>query len=50
MVGENFDWKTIDETINYFDEKIKQNKLIGKKHKKVCTALNLNFLLNTYLH
>ena len=32
--------KNIDETINYFIEKINQFDLISKKHKKVCTAFN----------
>ena len=32
--------KTIDETRNYFLEKIKQNSLIGRKHKRVCKTLN----------
>ena len=32
--------KNIDETRNYFLEEIKQNKLMSRKHKKVCTALN----------
>ena len=30
----------IDETRNYFLEEIKQNELMSKKHRKVCTALN----------
>ena len=32
--------KHIDKTRNYFLEEIKQNELMSKKHKKVCTALN----------
>ena len=32
--------KNTDETRNYFLEKIKQNELMSKKHKKVCTTLN----------
>ena len=37
----------IDETRNYFLEEIKQNELISKKHKKVCTTLKYieNFLI-----
>ena len=39
--------RNFDETINYFLEKIKQNELMSKKHKKVCTTLNYieNFLI-----
>ena len=44
MVEENiiqeFRLKNIDETRNYFLEEIKQNELMSKKHKKVCTTLN----------
>ena len=44
MVEENtsqeFILKNIDETRNYFIEDIKQNELLFKKHKKVCTTLN----------
>ena len=32
--------KNIDETRSYFLEEMKQNELICKKHKKVCTTLN----------
>ena len=43
MVGQNisqeFRLKNIDETRNYFIEKIKQSEL-SEKHKKVCTTLN----------
>ena len=43
--------KSIDEKINYFIEEIKQNKLISKKHSKVCRVLNyidhLLFLVST---
>ena len=28
------------ETRNYFSEEIKQNELMSKKHKKICTTLN----------
>ena len=32
--------KNIDETMNYFIEEIKQNELMSKKHKNICTTLN----------
>ena len=32
--------RNIDETRNYFLEEIKQNELISRKHRKVCTTLN----------
>ena len=32
--------KDIDETKNYFIEEIKQNELMSKKHKKICTTSN----------
>ena len=38
--GQEFRLKNIDETRNYFLEEIKQNELMSKKHKKVCTTLN----------
>ena len=39
--------KNIDETKNHFLEEIKENELMSKKHKKVCTTLNYieNFLI-----
>ena len=37
---ENISLKNIDETRNYFFEKIKQNELITKKRKKARTTLN----------
>ena len=37
---EEFRLKDIDETRNYFLEEIKQNELISRKYKKVCTTLN----------
>ena len=44
MVEENishkFRLKSIDETRSYLIEEINQNKLMSKKHKKVCTTLN----------
>ena len=39
-IGQEFRLKNIDETRNYFLEEIKQNKLMNKKHKNVCTTLN----------
>ena len=39
-VSQEFRLKNIDETRNYFLEEIKKNKLLSKKHKKVCTTLN----------
>ena len=32
--------KNMDETRNYLIEEIKQNELMSRKHKKVCTTLN----------
>ena len=32
--------KNIDQTRKYFLNEIKQNKLISRKHKKICTTLN----------
>ena len=44
MVGENiiqeFRFKNVDETRNYFLGKIKQNELVSRKNKKVGTTLN----------
>ena len=44
MAGENIRQesrlKNTDETRNYFTEEIKQNKIMSKKHIKVCIALN----------
>ena len=44
MVEENISQeiglKNIDETRHYFLEEIKQNELMSRKHKKVCTTLN----------
>ena len=33
-------WKNINQTRNYFVERIEQNQLMSKEHKKVCTTLN----------
>ena len=46
-ISQEFRLKNIDETRNYFFEEIKQNELMSKKHKKVCTILNS--ILNTFL-
>ena len=39
-ISHEFRLKNIDETRNYFREEIKQNELMNKRHKKVCTTLN----------
>ena len=39
-ISQEFRLKNIDETINYFLEEIKQNELMSKTHKKVCTPVN----------
>ena len=39
-ISQEFRLKNIDETRNYFLEEIKQNELMSRKHKKVCTTLN----------
>ena len=39
-VSQEFRLKNIDETRNYFLEKIEQNQLMSKKHKKICKTLN----------
>ena len=36
----NLDYKNIDQKRNYFLEEIKQNELMSRKNKKVCTTLN----------
>ena len=38
--SQEFRLRDIDETRNYFLEEIKQNELIGKKHKTFCKILN----------
>ena len=49
-ISQEFGLKNIDETRNYFLEEIKQNDLMNKKHKKVCTTLNYieHFLILAY--
>ena len=45
-MSQEFRLKNIDEVRNYLFEDIKQNELMSKKHKKVCTTLNyVNHLL-----
>ena len=39
-ISQEFRLKNKDETRNYFLEEIKQNELMRKKHKKVCTTIN----------
>ena len=54
MVKENirqeFRLKKIDETRNYLLEKIKQNELMSRKHKKILPTLNYteHFLILAY--
>ena len=46
-ISEEFILRNIDETRNYFLEKIELNEPMSRKHKKVCTTLNYieNFLI-----
>ena len=39
-ISQEFRLKNVDHTRNYFFEEKKQNELMSKKHKKVCTTLN----------
>ena len=39
-ISQEFRQKNIDEKINYLTEVINRNKLMSKKHKKVCPTLN----------
>ena len=39
-ISQEFRLKNIDETRNYLIEETNRNKLMSKKHKKVCTTLN----------
>ena len=39
-MNQEFRLKKIDKIRNYVIEEINQNKLMSKKHKKVCTVLN----------
>ena len=46
-ISQEFRLENIDETRTYYIEGMKQNELMSKKHKKVCTTLNYinNFLI-----
>ena len=48
-ISQEFRFKNIYETRNYFLEEIKQNELMSRKNKKVCTNLNYieHFLILT---
>ena len=48
-INQEFRLKYIDETRNYLTEEINQNKLISKKHKNFCTALNYLTAFTTQL-
>ena len=39
-MSQEFILKDINETRSFFLEEIKENELIRRKHKKVCTTLN----------
>ena len=39
-ISQKFRLKNIDETQNYFIDKINQNELTSKKHKNACRNLN----------
>ena len=39
-MNKEFRLKKIDEKIHYLIEEINQNKLLSKKHKKICRFLN----------
>ena len=39
-ISQEFRLKNINEIINYFLEEIKQNKLMSRNHKQVCTTIN----------
>ena len=39
-MSQEFNLKNIDETRNYFLEVIKQNELMNRKYKNVCTTQN----------
>ena len=52
MIEENINHKSrlknIDETRNYLIDKIKENELISKKHKNICTTLKYIEHLQNY--
>ena len=39
-MSQEFRFKNIDKTRNYFLDEIAQNELVSRKDKKVCTTLN----------
>ena len=39
-INQEFRLENIDETRNYLLEEIKQDELMSREHKKVCTTLN----------
>ena len=39
-ISQEFRFKKIDETRNYFIEEINKNELMSKNHKKICSTLN----------
>ena len=39
-ISQEFRFKNTDETRNYFLEEVKQNELMSRNQKKVCTNLN----------
>ena len=39
-ISQEFRLKNTDETRNYFTEEAKQNELMSRNHKKVCTTLD----------
>ena len=39
-ISQEFRFKNIDETRNYFLKEVEQNELMSRKYKKVCTTLN----------
>ena len=39
-IRQQFRFKNIDKTRNYFLEEIEQKELMSRKHEKVCTTLN----------
>ena len=49
-ISQKFRLKNIDETKNYFIDKINQNELTSKKHKNACRNLNYTelFLYSFY--
>ena len=39
-IRQEFKFKNINETVNYFLKKMDRNKLMSKNNKKVCIILN----------